>query len=253
MPQGLPRLALPHRLYRRVEETAQRWGIDPADVVELQLAAGLPPGERGAGSPSTEGRCSEGEAVVATRLCSRFEAGEALELTPLAARLATHKVGLLRMGPIVSEGVNRLKQPDAQDVPREDLPLEHPASGYPRRWIGMAVDDSPLEVWQAARGYWRAKKDLRYLVPTRFGYAPYVFKVERWAQYNATKLYAAGGWLVYPEAGSRRRLLEPEEGSHLPTLGEPELADDADLEVAGALAGRLLRLGNRGTNPVIRL
>lgn len=242
MPQGVPRIALPQRLYDHAEQTARRWGIDPADVVELQLLAGLPPASRSA----------EAEVGVAAQLRARFETGEARDLGDLSERLAPHRVGLLRMGPVVCEGVNRMKQADAQGIPREDMPLEHPDTGYPRRWIGMSVGDSPDEVWQAARGYWRVKKDLRYLVPTRFGYAPYVFKVQGWSQYNATKLYATGGWLIYPEAGARRKLVEPLEGSHLPTLGEPELADDADLEVANALSGRLLRLGNRGTNPVIR-
>lgn len=234
-----PRMTFPHRLYKRVEIVAERWGIDPADVMELTLTAGLP----------TEGRKIDDEADFTSRLCRRFEADEALDMSPLSDKLAGHKVGLLRMGPVVTEDAGRSIKPGTDDPSLEG----ESQTGYPRAWMGMSVSDSALEVWQASRGYWRLKKDLRYLVPTRFGYAPYVFKVEDWIRYNSTKFYASSGWLIYPEAGVRRQLIEPVDGEHLCRLGEPEAAEDADLTVGQMLGNQLLRLGPRGTNPVIRL
>ncbi|NLS11122.1 hypothetical protein HGQ17_14170 [Nesterenkonia sp. MY13] len=240
---SLPRLALPHRLYGRLEQTARQWGIDAADVLELHTTALL--------DPQTEDE--ERELAQATEVISRYWEGDGVELSDLQKDVGHHDVAILRMGPVVTEAVHYGEEAEDPELPRTKFPLDQPRGGYSRRWMGMAVGDSPEEVWQAARGYWRLKPNLNYLVPSRFGYAPYVFRVGEWISFSSTKFYAGSGWLIDLDNRQRHRLLEPQQGTHLSALGDPEAAEPADLEVAAAMADQLLRLGPRGTNPVIRL
>lgn len=241
MPTSLPRIALPRRTHSRIERRASTWGIDPADVVELLAAAGLAPVDAS----------EQQEHDRAVEIVDRFEAGEAVDPADIVPEART-ALAVLRMGPVTSEEFDDPRAEQVVTGPRDEFPLSSPSGGYPRRWLGMSVADTPEEVWQAARGYWRLKPDITYLVPSRLGYAPHVYRVEHWESYGETKYFAASGWWLSLE-GERHRLLEPAGGSHLSSHGAAEPGDELDRTVAAAFSERLLRLGPRGTNPVIRL
>lgn len=221
---SLPRIALSRRTHARIERRASTWGIDPADVVELSAAAGLPPVDAS----------EQQEHDRAVELIDRFEAGEAVDPADIVPE-ARRSLAVLRMGPVTSE---EFDDPRAEQVVaghRDEFPLSSPSGGYPRRWLGMSIADTPEEVWQAARGYWRLKPDITYLVPSRLGYAPHVYRVERWESYGETKYFAASGWWLSPE-GERRRLLEPAGRSHLPSRRASEPGDEHDRAVAAAFS-----------------
>lgn len=238
---SLPRIALSRRTHARIERRAAIWGIDPADVVELLTAAGLAPVDAS----------EQPEHDRAVEIIDRFEAGEAVDPAHIVPE-ARRSLAVLRMGPVNSEEFDDPRAEQVVTGPRDEFPLSSPSGGYPRRWLGMSIADTPEEVWQAARGYWRLKPNITYLVPSRLGYAPHVYRVERWERYGETKYFAASGWWLSP-GGDRRRLLEPAEGAHVSSLGTVEPGDEHDRAAAAAFSDRLLRLGPRGTNPIIRI
>lgn len=241
MGEGNPRITLPVRARRELEKKAELWGTDPADVIELLLAAYL---DGGADDP-------ESEAARSRWIIEEFEADRALNLQALRQQMPAPRLALLRMGPDrTSEGAE-VPSWGAPEVGRESLPVDDPPDGYPRRWIGMRVNDKPEDVWQAARGYWRLRPDIEYLAPSRHGYVPYVFRVGDWKPWGSTKYFAGRGWLIDVETGQRVGF-DGDETGELPRLAECEPASAHDLEVARAVAGQVIAMGLRGTNPVIR-
>lgn len=159
--------------------------------------------------------------------------------------------------------------------------------GYPRVRIGMSLADGPEAIWSSARGYWRLKDDTRFVVPSRFGWCPYVFRVEDgdWlsvggdgasesddeggdstAPHRARpeRFFARKAWLIDPDRGLLVPIKEIEEFSgeerhspYFPTI-DPDgpgtrPASEEDMRVARAVAGRTIRLGASSTNAVLRL
>lgn len=141
----------------------------------------------------------------------------------------------------------------------DDVPVEE--DRYQRLRLGMALSDSFDQVWSSARGHWRLSPATRYIIPSRYGWCPYVFRV------------AEGGWRRDEFEGSNDRFMATRgyyidyENKRLIELGEPdpnnawrpkykvskEAPTDRDMEVAEVLAGSLIALGPAQRNPVIRL
>lgn len=127
--------------------------------------------------------------------------------------------------------------------------------------LGMSLADGPDQVWSSARGHWSIKPETRYIVPSRYGWCPYVFRIPD------------GGWRGDEFKGHRDRYMAERgywidvRNNRLVEMGPPDpdnawlprmtVSDDAptetDLQVAGLLTDRVLRLGAAGKNPVIRL
>lgn len=130
--------------------------------------------------------------------------------------------------------------------------------GYLRTRMGMSLADSAAEVWSSARGYWRTAPDADYLVPSRYGWCPYVFKVEDWRELEGSnRIWASGGWLIDVERDKLVRLRESTgaQDQWLPGLEDDEERSPTpeDLRVARLLTRKLLTLGPRTPNPVLRL
>ena len=117
--------------------------------------------------------------------------------------------------------------------------------------LGMSLADTYRRVWSSARGHWRVSPQTRYIVPSRFGYCPFVFRV------------AEGGWRRDSFEGSHDRFMATEgywidvERERLIHLGAPDPSDaclptarvadevptEEDLAVARTLTGRIIALG----------
>ena len=127
--------------------------------------------------------------------------------------------------------------------------------------LGMSLADTYRQVWSSARGHWRVSPQTRYIVPSRFGYCPFVFRV------------AEGGWRRDSFDGSHDRFMATEgywidvERERLIHLGAPDPHDawlptaqvaaeaptEADLAVARVLSGKIIALGAGQKNITIRL
>ena len=171
------------------------------------------------------------------------------EVAALAVRTT---IFAFRMGPVRVDG-------SAWPPPPE--PVSSPQFSYPHHRIGMCLSSSAAQVWEAARGHWRALDDADYFIPTRFGYAPYVFRVIGWrTDAAAGRICATGGYLIEGSGAdtklSEMRLVDgaPTPGASLyvadPESDEPVRPED---RIVGELAGNVLALGKRGANPVIRI
>lgn len=85
--------------------------------------------------------------------------------------------------------------------------------------LGMSLADTYRQVWSSARGHWRVSPQTRYIVPSRFGYCPFVFRV------------AEGGWRRDSFEGSHDRFMATEgywidvERERLIHLGAPDPHD----------------------------
>ena len=127
--------------------------------------------------------------------------------------------------------------------------------------LGMSLADTYRQVWSSARGHWRVSPQTRYIVPSRFGYCPFVFRV------------AEGGWRRDSFEGSHDRFMATEgywidvERERLIHLGAPDPHDawlptarvaaeaptEEDLAVARVLSGKIIALGAGQKNITIRL
>lgn len=141
----------------------------------------------------------------------------------------------------------------------DDVPVDQ--DRYQRLRLGMSLSDNFDQVWSSARGHWRLSPEARYIVPSRYGWCPYVFRV------------AEGGWRRDEFEGSNDRFMATRgyyidyNHNRLIELGAPdpnnawrprwkisaEPPTECDLEVAGAVADSVLALGSSQRNPVIRL
>ena len=141
----------------------------------------------------------------------------------------------------------------------DDVPVDE--DRYQRLRLGMSLSDSYDQVWSSARGHWRLSPETRYIIPSRYGWCPYVFRI------------ADGGWRRDEFDGGADRFMATRgfyvdyENNRLIELGEPDpnnawrprlrVADqpptERDMEVAGVLNGSVIALGAQQRNPVIRL
>ena len=256
--------------------------IDAGDLQELLLLAHLADYED----------CPEGDRVremlMARHVLTELLSDAALDRKAVHDALpAGHTTLLMRMGPPIATSPDLLDEipagvekptayrwsaanwageflTDESVVERDLAPeiLEPPKIGYARTRQGISLVDGPDRVWSSARGYWTLQPGARYVVPSRYGWCPYVFRVDEdsWTPTQPDpgprgKYYAARGWLVDAE---EERLIEmgaedPDNG-WLPTMtvsDEPPTEDD--MRIARLLSGRAIRLGPVTTNPVLRL
>lgn len=185
-----------------------------------------------------------------------------------------------------SERVDELDAGDGYGEGFRDPNDPYDARPYPRVRIGMSLADGPEAVWSSARGYWRLKPDTRYVVPSRFGWCPYVFRIDEgeWLSVGADgaaerddaedtaashrakpeRYFARKAWLIDPDHARLVPIREIEEtpeserkSPYFPTIN-PEgpgtlPASEEDMRVARAVAGRTIRLGASSTNSVLRL
>lgn len=141
----------------------------------------------------------------------------------------------------------------------DDVPVDH--DRYQRLRLGMALSDNFDQVWSSARGHWRLSPETRYIVPSRYGWCPYVFRV------------ADGGWRRDEFERSNDRFMATRgyyidyKNNRLIEMGEPdpdnawrprlkisaEVPTERDLEVAEVIADSVIALGSAQRNPVIRL
>lgn len=234
---------------------------DIGDLAELHVVAARP---IRAGDPLREQR--EKEKAIASRVLAAVADGAVVYPAREEASLPNVNITLIRMGPVRAQGdeaeqlVDRYgsidRIPEGLIAGLRPRLGEGPRGGYLRNRIGMGLADRPEQIWASARGYWRMAPDVDYLLPSRYGYLPYVFKADDWRTQRDGRVWAGEGWLIDPVAGLRRRLLEtmsPENG-WLPAVSEEaEPATDEDRRVAAIFAGRVIALGRRGPNPVHRL
>ncbi|WJZ05879.1 hypothetical protein CFREN_09610 [Corynebacterium freneyi] len=296
--------------------------IDYTDLIELMLLSQLASYEE---EPSEFRRR---EMHMARRVLADLFSGRARSRHEVHDLLpSTETVVLLRMGPVRPRGESakefvptddlaRGLKGDAEQERRNDVAWrmfdsEHvdwldagdnggygfrdpndpyDARPYPRVRIGMSLADGPEAVWSSARGYWRLKPDTRYVVPSRFGWCPYVFRVDDddWLSVGADddadaddahgadsesrskqrakpeRYFARKAWLIDPDHGRLVPIREIEEtpeakreSPYYPTI-DPDGPDtipasEEDMRVARAVAGQTIRLGASSTNSVLRL
>ncbi|WP_168701407.1 hypothetical protein [Gordonia paraffinivorans] len=222
--------------------------FDVSEVAELQYVAGRP------AVPGPVGGFAAREQHRAAALMNAIASGDAVSPAELEAALPRANVTALRMGPIrlVSDCELTAEQSEifAADEPSPYPPETH---GYPRTRIGMSLADDPATLWSASRGIWRMSPDTEYLVPTRFGFAPYVFKTTKWHERSET-VWAAEGFLIDHRRGLLMRLVDgTAETDWRPTLVDGPEATADDLLVARLVTGKVIGFGRRGPNPIIRL
>lgn len=233
---------------RLAEESPDTASFDVSELGELQFIAGRP-ALRG-----PDASLLSIEQHRAAALLTAIADGEATAPGDLERQLPKSNVTALRMGPVRLVSAQELASKESE-LASLSLPSPHPPEndGYARTRIGMSFADGPAELWSSARGYWRMSPDTEYLVPTRFGYAPYVFKTEDWS--SDVPVWAQTGWLIDPRADRLVRLAEGDAKSHwLPRLVPDDApASPTDLTVARLISGKVIGFGRRGPNPIIRL
>ena len=265
--------------------------FDLGDIIDLLLLSQLPNMEV---APEVE---QQVEGDVAKQLLRRISAGDYLTRQQVHDRLPRATVMLYRMGhPRLWAFAARQRLPqDAEravpdsfhrditgpyttpeeawlgmyvaDATRlgelntqvEDAGLEE--DRQQRLRLGMSLADTYRQVWSSARGHWRVSPQTRYIVPSRFGYCPFVFRV------------AEGGWRRDSFEGSHDRFMATEgywidvERERLIHLGAPDPHDawlptarvaaeaptEEDLAVARVLSGKIIALGAGQKNITIRL
>ncbi|APT90039.1 hypothetical protein CSPHI_01895 [Corynebacterium sphenisci DSM 44792] len=262
------------------DPAALEGSVEPTDLLELLVLAQL------AGLEEAPSGFHRAEMHLARRVLADIAAGRAPSRREIHDLLPeAHTVYLLRMGPVtflgpeVAEKVPADAPAPPATVARDESWLAsryldsdrggeftvparpHGHSGYPRFRIGMSLADGPEDVWSSGRGYWPLTPGARYLVPSRYGWCPYVFRVpeDSWrpAREDAgrRRFWATAGALIDPDAGVVRPMREPTaETGWRAVVGEPVAdATEDDLRVARLIAGRTLALGPKATNPVLRL
>lgn len=274
------------------ETTAQLSTVfDLGDIIDLQLLSQLPTLEV---APSIE---QQREADTAHQLLHRISAGDYLTRQQAHDQLPRTNVTLFRMGHPrlwAFAARQRLPQNADQAIPasfHRDItgPYTTPEEAWlgtyvadvtnlgelttqvddagldddrqQRLRLGMSLADTYRQVWSSARGHWRISPNTRYIVPSRFGYCPFVFRV------------ADNGWRADAFPGSHDRLMATEgywidvERKRLIHLGAPDPNDawlptvhvakqaptEEDLAVARALSGQIIALGAGQKNITIRL
>lgn len=140
-----------------------------------------------------------------------------------------------------------------------DVPVDE--DRYQRLRLGMSLVDGYDQVWSSARGHWRVSTDTRYIVPSRYGWCPYVFRVadDGWRRDefdgSRDRYMATRGYFIDVK---RQRLMElgapnPDNAWRPEVRVSEQPPTDRDLEIASVLSDSLIALGAPQRNPVIRL
>ena len=265
--------------------------FDVGDIIDLMMLSQLP------GLEVAPGVEQQVEGEVAAQLLRRIGAGDYLTRQQAHDRLPRATVMLYRMGhPRLWAFATRQRLPrDAEKVIPESFhrdvtgPYTTPEEAWlgmyvadathlseldtrvegagldddrqQRLRLGMSLADTYRQVWSSARGHWRVSPNTTYIVPSRLGYCPFVFRV------------AEGGWRCDSFDGGQDRYMATEgywidaEHERLIHLGAPDPDDcwlptasvaaerpsETDLQVARALSGKLIALGAAQKNITIRL
>ncbi|GAA1471774.1 hypothetical protein GCM10009604_07560 [Corynebacterium aurimucosum] len=275
------------------ENTTKRLAtvFDLGDIIDLLLLGQLPDLEV---APAME---QQVEADVARKLVRRISAGDYLTRQQVHDLLPRETVTLFRMGhprlwafavrqrlprnaeKAIPESFHRditgpyttpeeawlgMYVADATHLGELDARVEGAGLDEDRQQrlrLGMSLADTYRQVWSSARGHWRVSPNTTYIVPSRLGYCPFVFRV------------AEGGWRCDSFDGGQDRYMATEgywidaERERLIHLGAPDPNDswlptvsvaaeppsETDLQVARALSGKLIALGAAQKNITIRL
>lgn len=152
------------------------------------------------------------------------------------------------------------KHTPEQKTPNQVSPEEpHTSDGETLR-VGMSLADSVAQVWGSARGWWSLKPTTRYIVPSRLGWCPYVFRIPEnaWREDSfagSKRMIATTGIWIDTQHDQLYEMGAPDpHKALLPTmklLTTPPTEDDR--AVAKAVAQKVLLLGAKRKNPVIRL
>lgn len=265
--------------------------IDLSDITELMLIRQITQLEL---SPST---FQKKEAEVAGNLLNRMLSNQYLTRSEIHGMLPPETVVAFKMGPRRLWGYavrQRLPQDAELSVPPsfhrdqtgpytdpveawlgwhvtdpndlstltavvDDVPTDD--NRYQRFRIGMSLADTFAESWSAFRGHWAVSADTRYVVPSRYGWCPYVFRIPE------------DGWRRDEFEGGRDRLMAEYgyyidvEHERLIEVGPPQANDcwnpqlkvsseppsERDMEVASAITGELVALGSVRKNTITRL
>lgn len=275
------------------ENTTKRLAtvFDLGDIIDLLLLGQLPDLEV---APAME---QQVEADVARKLVRRISAGDYLTRQQVHDLLPRETVTLFRMGHprlwafAVRQRLPRNAEKAIPESFHRDItgPYTTPEEAWlgmyvadatrlgelntqvdgagldedrqQRLRLGMSLADTYRQVWSSARGHWRVSPNTTYIVPSRLGYCPFVFRV------------AEGGWRCDSFDGGQDRYMATEgywidaERERLIHLGAPDPNDswlptvsvaaeppsETDLQVARALSGKLIALGAAQKNITIRL
>ncbi|MCF4007215.1 hypothetical protein L1O03_08515 [Corynebacterium uropygiale] len=266
--------------------------MDVGDVLELMLTAQLgqleinPPGNR------------KQEGKLAAEVLRRIAQGDIVTRRQIHDELPPETVVLFRMGaprlwsysidqrlpkdahlamsdkergdpsePITGPTTAWLGERVVDAVDLSSLPTQVPGipwesdDSYRRLRLGMSLADDYLQVWSSARGHWSVSADTRYIVPSRFGYCPFVFKIPPGAwrresfEHGRDRYIAERGYFIDLENEWLVELGEPDPNNQwLPTT---RFADEApterDLQVARAVSEKIIAVGAGQKNPIIRL
>ncbi|WP_104090892.1 hypothetical protein [Cryobacterium sp. N19] len=248
-------LLLTPALLHDVSELAAMRGADKNDFAELLVTAGVltEVERRGSGSLVVENTLDA--RIVAEGERARLVLG-ALAREEYAAVARTDRRGERTYAENLGDTVRRLeidnanvlalrmahRQDDASDLTPEP-------GGYARHGLGMSLAMTAEEVWERSRGYWRIRPDADYILPTRLGYAPYLFKVTDWRTASdatnpsdrTARYWAQNGWRVDVASAS----LIPVGGSAERTIS------DVDLAIAEKLTSDVVRYPLGIRNPAV--
>ncbi len=127
--------------------------------------------------------------------------------------------------------------------------------------LGMSLADTYRQVWSSARGHWRVSPQTRYIVPSRCGYCPYVFRVaeDGWRRDSfdggQDRFMAVEGYWIDVERERLIHLGSPDpDDAWLPTVTvSADAPSEMDLAVARVLNGAIIALGAAQKNITIRL
>ncbi|AZA14339.1 hypothetical protein ACFPVT_03940 [Corynebacterium choanae] len=131
---------------------------------------------------------------------------------------------------------------------------------YQRLRLGMSLADDFRQVWSSARGHWAVSPDTAYIVPSRYGWCPYIYRVTEWREDSfgdgqRSRYTATRGYYIDPNKSFGIGLGEPDPNNcWLPTITSTSVElTDRDVQVAAAVHDKVIALGPTQKNPVIRL
>lgn len=238
-----------------LSELAAERGADKNDFAELLVTAGVVDEIEREIDGAQSGGSVLRQAIVAEGQRARHVL-RALASLDYAAVARTDRRGDRTYADGLSSAAHRVVIEDANVVAlrmahRQDdaADLSPEPGGYARAGLGMSLAMTAEEVWERSRGYWRIRPDADYILPTRLGYAPYLFKTADWRTASdstnpsdrTARYWAQNGWLV--DLVTKRLI---------PVGGSAEKAvTAADLAHAQVFASRVVRYPMGIRNPAV--